>query len=129
MDKIFLGGTCNNDNWRNELIPFLKKEYFNPVVEDWTENCQAVENDEKENKCNIHLYIITGKMVGVYSIAEAVESVFNKTKKTFFCVFTLGFTNSQIKSLKAVIKLINKQGGNAFIAKDIFSIAKIINQK
>ena len=38
--KVFLGGTCNGSRWRNELIPLLECEYFNPVVEDWTPSCQ-----------------------------------------------------------------------------------------
>ena len=35
MKKVFLGGTCNESTWRNELIPLLENagvEYFNPVV-------------------------------------------------------------------------------------------------
>ena len=32
-NKVFLGGTCNNSTWRDELIPQLKIDYFNPVVE------------------------------------------------------------------------------------------------
>ena len=32
--KVFLGGTCNNSNWRNILIQDLKIEYFDPVVDD-----------------------------------------------------------------------------------------------
>lgn len=34
--KVFLGGTCNNSKWRDELIPNLTVDYFNPVVDDWT---------------------------------------------------------------------------------------------
>ena len=35
-NKVFLGGTCNNSTWREELIPQLKIDYYNPVVKDWT---------------------------------------------------------------------------------------------
>lgn len=34
--KVFLGGTCNDTTWRDELIKKLKINYFNPVVDDWT---------------------------------------------------------------------------------------------
>ena len=34
MKKVFLGGTCNGSDWRKKLIPKLKIDYFNPVVED-----------------------------------------------------------------------------------------------
>lgn len=30
--KVFLGGTCNNSTWREELKPLLKIDYFDPVV-------------------------------------------------------------------------------------------------
>lgn len=75
--RVFLGGTCANTTWRDELIPYLEKygiDYFNPVVEDWTPECQEIEEEEKNHKCNIHLYVITKEMMGTYSIAEAIHS-------------------------------------------------------
>ena len=53
--KIFLGGTCANTTWREELIKEIEPagiEYFNPVVKDWTPECQTIEEDEK-NKENV----------------------------------------------------------------------------
>ena len=50
-NKVFLGGTCNNSTWRNELIPLLNIDYFNPVVEDWTPECQAEEERQKNEEC------------------------------------------------------------------------------
>ena len=52
-DKIFLGGTCAETKWRDELMPLLDRfsiNYFNPVVEDWTPECQAIEEDEKNRR-------------------------------------------------------------------------------
>lgn len=75
--KIFLGGTCADTTWRDELMPLLDKagiNYFNPVVKDWTPECQAIEEDEKNNKCSCHLYVITKEMMGTYSIAEIINS-------------------------------------------------------
>lgn len=107
-NKVFLGGTCNESAWRDELIPKLEDinfDYFNTVVEDWTPEFQALKIHNENNKCNIHLYVITNKMKGVFSIAEAIESVFSKGKKTIFCVldnFDGEFPDFQVKSLKAV---------------------------
>jgi hypothetical protein len=42
--KCFLGGTCNNSQWREALIPMLKIDYFNPVVKDWTPEWSDVAN-------------------------------------------------------------------------------------
>ena len=130
-DKIFLGGTCAETKWRDELMPLLDRfsiNYFNPVVEDWTPECQAVEIYEKENKCNIHLYVITNKMKGVFSIAEAIESVFNKDKKTIFCVlddFDGEFPDFQVKSLKAVGEMVKRNGGNYVTSLD--EVVEILN--
>ena len=45
--RIFLGGTCNGSAWRGQIMPRLEGSYFNPVVEDWTPECQEKENYEK----------------------------------------------------------------------------------
>lgn len=115
MKKVFLGGTCNESTWREELIPYLKKmdiEYFNSVVDDWTPECQEEEYRQKEI-CDIHLYLITKKMKGVFSIAEAVASCQNKRKSTLFIFtnFDGEFDDSEKKSLDAVGNLIVKLGG------------------
>ena len=118
MKKIFLGGTCNNSTWRNELIPILEKyhiQYFNPIVDDWTEKCVEIENQEKDVYCDCHLYVITPKMTGVYSIAEVIESVHMPNKLTIFCYLekdeNLFFTKGQLKSLENVGKLVSKHNG------------------
>ena len=75
--RIFLGGTCADTTWREEFIKKIEGsgiEYFNPVVKDWTPECQAIEEDEKNNKCDCHLYVITKEMMGTYSIAEIINS-------------------------------------------------------
>ena len=53
--KVFLGGTCAESKWRDNIIPQLKCEYFNPVVDDWTPECQKIEEREKRI-CEYHLY-------------------------------------------------------------------------
>jgi len=113
--KIFLGGTCNNSTWRDWVMPELdrlKIPYFNPVVEDWTPECQAEEERQKE-ECDIHLYVITPEMTGVFSIAEAVDSAWKKDKHCLFYVVQshLLFPKGQLKSLRAVEDLIYKRGG------------------
>ena len=35
--KVFLGGTVADSKWREYIMPKLEIEYFNPVVDDWTE--------------------------------------------------------------------------------------------
>ena len=113
--KVFLGGTCNGTTWRDELIPSLKAldiSYFNPVVEDWTPECQSMEVLEKEEFCDVHLYHITSAMEGVFSIAEAVHSAHTVGKECIFTVNKKGFTTGQLKSLRAVMDLISELGGH-----------------
>lgn len=115
MKKVFLGGTCNESTWRNELIPLLEEkgiEYYNPVVEDWTPECQQEEYRQKEI-CDVHLYLITKKMKGVFSIAEAVASCQDAGKLTLFVFanFDGEFDEGERKSLDAVGNLIVKLGG------------------
>lgn len=129
MNRIFLGGTCNKTTWRDELIGKLDQQidYFNPVVDDWTPEFQLSEIDEKENKCSVHFYCITSKMTGVFSIAEVVDSVHNKSKRTILHVMPDGFTEAQLKSLKAVVNLVNSRGGIAYINSDLNKSARILN--
>jgi len=125
--RAFLGGTCNDTTWRTDLISQLNIDYFNPVVEDWTEECQKIEQHEKEVKCQIHLYVITSEMSGVFSIAEAVDSAWRNDKLTFFQVCPSGFDESELKSLRAVGELITSHNGS-FIESDSMSrLANAIN--
>ena len=112
-DKVFLGGTTNETTWRDDVIKELQEhnvDYFDPVVDDWDETSQANEINEKENLCNIHLYVITSAMLGVYSIAEIVESAFNNDVTTIAQVIPEGFNENQLYSLKAVLDLANRHG-------------------
>ena len=126
-NKVFLGGTCADTNWRDWIIPGLKVNYFNPVVEDWTPECQDIEYDEKNLYCNIHLYVITKEMKGVFYIAEAVNSAHEKCTRTIFQVVPNGFTDGELRSLKATVDLINMIGGIAYIDSKLSRCMKIIN--
>jgi hypothetical protein len=127
MNKVFLGGTCNETTWRDELIKVIQVDYFNPVVDDWTPDCQVIEESEKSVACNVHLYVITEAMIGTFSIAEAVESSMTHGKHTIFHVMPEGFSKGQLKSLEAVAAMIKKHGGVAYIDDDLTRTARVIN--
>jgi len=126
--KVFLGGTCNNSNWRNELIKYLKIDYFNPVVEDWTEENQKEELRQRDI-CDYLLYVITPKMKGVYSIAELIDDSNKHPKKTIFCYITKDedeeFNKAQIKSLEAVGNMVINN--NASFVHSLKEVADIVN--
>ena len=127
--KVFLGGTCNESKWREYLIKYLKIDYFNPVVEDWTEECMEEEVIQRQI-CDYCLYTITPKMTGVYSIAEAVDDSNKKPEKTIFCLLTYEldgstWTNSQWRSINQVGRMVERNGGKYFT--DLNDVAKYLN--
>ena len=130
MKKVFLGGTCNESEWRNYLIKLLTIDYFNPVVDDWTEECMAEERKQREI-CDYCLYTITPKMTGVYSIAEVIDDSNKRPEKTIFCLLNYenngdSFDNSQLKSLNQVGKMVERNGGKYF--KDLYEVANYLNE-
>lgn len=116
--KVFLGGTWNESEWRDKLIPRLKIDYFNPIVPDWTEEAYQEELYQRE-LCDYCLYVITPMMTGVYSIAEVVDDSNKRPEKTIFCFLKedwegndrKDFTVGQIKSLKKVGEMVRNNGG------------------
>ena len=142
MAKVFLGGTCNNSMWREDLIPMLKIDYFNPVVDDWTEECYLEELKQRE-ECDYCLYVITPKMKGCYSIAEVVDDSNKRPKKTIFCLLLsdfnykwleneyldryLYFDEAQLKSLEKVGQMVETNGGKFF--KSLEEVADFLNRK
>lgn len=115
--SIFLGGTCNNSQWREQIKPLLNKSWFDPVVKDWTPECQAEEIRQREN-CEYCLYVLTPRMTGVYSVAEVVDDSNKRPAKTIFVPLLtdeeLTFNSAQWKSLQAVAAMVQKNGGKVF---------------
>ena len=105
--KVFLGGTCNESTWRDELIPMLEMDYFNPVVSDWNLDAQEIEEVAKE-LCEYKLFTITKEIRGVYSIAEMVEEGIKNGSKTIVCILLEGFDKARGRSLVAVARLLRK---------------------
>ena len=128
--RVFLGGTCNESDWRDQLILKLEVEYFNPVVEDWTPECMEEELNQRRD-CDLCLYVITPKMTGVYSIAEVVDDSNKRPEKTLFCVLNRDgrctFSDAQLKSLGAVSSLISNNGAHTF--NNLTAVADFINGK
>lgn len=125
-NTTFLGGTCNESTWREELISQLsdKVEFFNPVVDDWTPECQAREDKVREEAKYV-LFVITSQMTRVFSIAEVVDCSNKRPESTLFCVIPDGFDKGQAKSLKAVSKMVERNGAKVF--ETVEEIANFLN--
>lgn len=133
---IFLGGTCNEDPWRQEFIKIWDRNYigdekielFNPVVDDWTEDDSKKEEEVKKT-ARINLFVITSNMTGAYSIAEAVESANNLPGKTMLLVIEEGFDEGALRSLKASGKFVVSHDGIYKTYKDrsVNSMISLVN--
>lgn len=126
MTKVFLGGTVNGSTWREHLMPLLKVDYFNPVVEDWTPECMAEEVHQRaiSDYC---LYVLTPKMKGVYAIAEVVDDSNKRPQKTILCVLNDDdgdrFEAHLEKSIVQVQKMVGENG--ALICQSLEEIAAL----
>ena len=135
-ERWFLGGTCAETTWRNELMPLLDEkgiEYFNPVVDDWTEECQRIEEEKKASWANVHLYVITPDMQGVYSIAEIIHSAHlantygTSVDKVIFIVLKDDrWQKGQIKSLNATMELVKNIARENALVGYVSSMQKLI---
>lgn len=133
MAKVFLGGPLNKSTWRKQMIKYLKERginYFNPVVEDWTPDCQEEELRQRE-VCDFVLYTITPKMKGVYSVAEVVDDSNKRPDKTIFVLLEEDgkdkFDDSEKKSIESVATMVDKNGTAVF--RDLEAAADWIKAK
>ena len=131
MITVFLGGTCNNSTWRDELLTMLdteKVDAFNPVVDDWNEQAQANEDWHKAND-DFCLYVLTPEMTGIYSIFEVADDSNKRPEKTIFCVlperdgkkFSVGIQKNFLKIKKDLIK------NGARVCESLEEIATFLN--
>lgn len=131
--KVFLGGTVDS-SWRDEFILMLKNigvDYFNPIVENWDDEAHKKEIHERKH-CDYVLYVITAKMMGVYSIAEVVDDSNKRPEKTLFCVLEeheepIVFLENQLKSLDMVAQIICGNGARVF--SSLYEVAEYLKKR
>lgn len=133
MDKltVFLGGTCSTSTWRNELLKKLyleKIEAFNPVVENWTPECQLIEDEHRKND-DICLYVITPEAEGFYSFVEAVDDSNKRPDKTILCVLEEAngkkYTEHNLKGVLKTMKLVAENG--AYVTSSLDNVSLRLN--
>ena len=78
MPKVFLGGSCNPTTWRKDTaIPLLEAKeitYYNPQVDEWSEELIEIEANAKE-EAEILLFVIDNKTRAITSMLEATENI------------------------------------------------------
>lgn len=103
---------------------------FNPVVENWTPDCQD-EEIRQRNESDIVLYVITPKMTGVYSIAEVVDDSNKRPHRTILCVLEeddgVVWTQHQFKSMGMLARMVSEN--DAFVFNTLGRVAEYLNDK
>ena len=134
--QVFLGGTCDGYDWRKEFIPKILMPYFNPVVENWTEECRLREEKEKKESEYL-LFVITKDIKGVYSIAEVVDyahRAIKEKKKIIFCnIYSKDGCKTKEqqqmqKSLDAVGELLKEINSDVVVCNKLEDAALYLNQ-
>lgn len=126
--KVFLGGTCNGSDWRQKISAQLALETYDPRVEVWTEEAYRQELKERAES-DFLLYVITPRLHGFYSIAEAVDDSNKHPGKTLFCLLDKDggyrFSPHQKASLERVRQMVQENGAQVF--DDLNDVVKYLN--
>lgn len=74
--RVFLGGACGSTTWRENFMRVLDENgiaYYNPQVLEgrWHEGLIHVERIEKEEKCNVLLFVIGKETRAIASMVDA----------------------------------------------------------
>lgn len=123
--KVFLGGTCSGYKWRDDLIPMLNCDYYNPIVKNWSEEDRLREVHERETADYV-LYVITSGMKGVYSIAEIIDDSNKRPEKTIVCVLYDNIDEQMSRSLQATLNLAKSNG--ATVLGSLEGVASFLNE-
>lgn len=123
--KVFLGGTCSGYKWRDDLIPMLNCDYYNPIVKNWSEEDRLREVHERETADYV-LYVITSGMKGVYSIAEIIDDSNKRPEKTIVCVLYDNIDEQMSRSLQATLNLAKSNG--VTVLNSLEDVASFLNE-
>lgn len=136
MLYINLGGTCNNSNWRDILIPMLNENirYRDPVLKCGNYKYNELVKKEKETilqQCDYLVYVITPKQRGFSAIASLVDYSNKVPEKVIFCVINEfdneKFEGHQLESINYVKDIVKDNGVKVF--ENLNQIATFLNSK
>lgn len=129
--KVFLGGTCASSTWREELMEKIdseKVDAFNPVVPNWTPECQA-EEDYHRATDDICLYVITPEGEGFYSFVEVTDDSNKRPERTVLCILPeengKKFEGHMLKCALKTAKLVAENG--VIVLESLDQVAAFLN--
>jgi len=110
---VFLGGTCNGSQWRKVLTDGLTIAFFNPIVENWSDEAKAQE-DEIKASADYNLFVFTPLHTGFFSFVEAAISAIKSPSRTILCVLSedngQSFAEDKKHSIDAIVAELRKEG-------------------
>lgn len=118
---VFLGGTCGNNNWRDKVIHDLEQEgisremLFNPVVADWTAECQAAEDQAKSTAPVVVYYLASPQdqdnpnSTSAYSMVEATMALYDDPRRAVVVFDEEGLSGHVLKVMRKVEKDLRKR--------------------
>ena len=85
---VFLGGTVGESSWRQSVTLLLiqagvaAERIFDPVVSEWTDQSQALEDEAKRQADYLLFYLCD---VSGYSLVEATMGLYDRMASTVEC--------------------------------------------
>jgi hypothetical protein len=116
QQKVFLGGTCGRNCWRDRVISELESEgisrelLFNPVVEHWTPECQEAEDRAKRESPIVVYYLASPQdpdnpnSVSAYSLVEATMALYDDESRAVVVFDEDGLSGHVLKVMRKVEK-------------------------
>lgn len=108
--QLFLGGTCGDNMWRDGFVANLVSrgvsadKLFNPVVPDWTPECQAAEDAAKAESSLMMFFIgnpkTPGNEVSAYSLVEAIMGLYDAPDRTVLVIDVSEMSESVAKAMR-----------------------------
>lgn len=133
--RVFLGGTCGSNHWREEIvIPGLLErgvaleQIFNPVVERWDETAQANEDASKASPDHLLLFVLASPdpatpdvtQVSGYSLVEAVMALYDAPSRTIVLFDTTSQARKAAKGMRKAAQDLRLRFPDAPIFTDDF---------
>lgn len=137
--KVFLGGTCGNNDWRNGFISRLSERgvdsnlLFDPVVDDWNEEAQRREDAAKDSAEFMLFYLGDPRQDdnrnSFYSLCEAMLGLIDSHDRTIIVFDTSGMPNHAVKSSEKTLRDLNARFPNAAIFPNLPAVEDFIAEQ
>lgn len=111
---VYLGGISLSNDWRELVIPQLQINYIDPLQFNEVDGLQEKVFNLKD-ECTLIFYLFRPGMNGFLCVPELIDDSNKFSEKTVYCAVLENndqvFTDHQKKSLEAIGKMVERNGG------------------